>query len=143
MAGQPLRYTLNGTEFAPFFEGTEDPTHAYFRRAEPRVAVGARLRPAAGLAGAPGATALARTRAALARPAAGPLSLAGGGLAAAVAAFGALALRLLLGLGSGAAPGAVRRAPADDADEVLDEVGGGLLRPGQGDVRLGASTRVR
>ncbi len=30
----------DGTEFAPFFEGTEDPTHAYVRRAEPRVVFG-------------------------------------------------------------------------------------------------------
>lgn len=35
--GRPLHYTLDGTEFAPFHEGTEDPTHAYFRRAEPLV----------------------------------------------------------------------------------------------------------
>ncbi|MFF3346943.1 beta-L-arabinofuranosidase domain-containing protein [Streptomyces sp. NPDC002779] len=40
VAGKPLHYTLNGTEFAPFFEGTEDPTHAYFRRVEPRVVFG-------------------------------------------------------------------------------------------------------
>lgn len=40
MTGKPLHYTLDGTEFAPFFEGTEDPTHAYFRRAEPRVVFG-------------------------------------------------------------------------------------------------------
>ncbi|MBC2900156.1 beta-L-arabinofuranosidase domain-containing protein [Streptomyces cupreus] len=40
VTGKPLHYTLNGTEFAPFFEGTEDPTHAYFRRAEPGVVFG-------------------------------------------------------------------------------------------------------
>ncbi|MFJ2605343.1 beta-L-arabinofuranosidase domain-containing protein [Streptomyces sp. NPDC087425] len=38
--GKPLHLTLGGTEFAPFFEGTEDPTHAYFRRAEPTVVFG-------------------------------------------------------------------------------------------------------
>ncbi|MFC5218329.1 beta-L-arabinofuranosidase domain-containing protein [Streptomyces coerulescens] len=38
--GKPLHFTLDGTEFAPFFEGTEDPTHAYFRRSEPRVILG-------------------------------------------------------------------------------------------------------
>ncbi|MEV6594990.1 beta-L-arabinofuranosidase domain-containing protein [Streptomyces acidicola] len=38
--GRPLHYTLNGTEFAPFHEGTEDPTHAYVRRSEPRVVFG-------------------------------------------------------------------------------------------------------
>ncbi|MFE6940736.1 beta-L-arabinofuranosidase domain-containing protein [Streptomyces chartreusis] len=40
VAGKPLHFTLGGTEFAPFFEGTEDPTHAYFRRSEPRVILG-------------------------------------------------------------------------------------------------------
>lgn len=40
VSGKPLHYTLAGTEFAPFFEGTEDPTHAYFRRSEPRVIFG-------------------------------------------------------------------------------------------------------
>ncbi|MFJ8531901.1 beta-L-arabinofuranosidase domain-containing protein [Streptomyces sp. NPDC093591] len=40
VSGKPLHYTLGGTEFAPFFEGTEDPTHAYFRRSEPRVIFG-------------------------------------------------------------------------------------------------------
>ncbi|MGN9816800.1 beta-L-arabinofuranosidase domain-containing protein [Streptomyces sp. SD11] len=40
VSGKPLHYTLNGTEFAPFFEGTEDPTHAYFRRSEPKVVFG-------------------------------------------------------------------------------------------------------
>ncbi|WP_151476195.1 beta-L-arabinofuranosidase domain-containing protein [Streptomyces albicerus] len=42
VSGKPLHYTLNGTEFAPFFEGTEDPTHAYFRRSEPKVVFGTR-----------------------------------------------------------------------------------------------------
>ncbi|MGV9456667.1 beta-L-arabinofuranosidase domain-containing protein [Streptomyces sp. NPDC003635] len=40
VAGRPLHYTLSGTEFAPFAEGTEDPTHAYFRRVEPQVLFG-------------------------------------------------------------------------------------------------------
>ncbi|MGC9535923.1 beta-L-arabinofuranosidase domain-containing protein [Streptomyces sp. UG1] len=40
VSGKPLHHTLDGTEFAPFFEGTEDPTHAYFRRSEPRVIFG-------------------------------------------------------------------------------------------------------
>ncbi|MFF6978584.1 beta-L-arabinofuranosidase domain-containing protein [Streptomyces sp. NPDC008343] len=40
VSGKPLHYTLAGTEFAPFFEGTEDPAHAYFRRSEPRVIFG-------------------------------------------------------------------------------------------------------
>ncbi|MFD5799450.1 beta-L-arabinofuranosidase domain-containing protein [Streptomyces diastatochromogenes] len=40
VSGSPLHYTLDGNEFAPFFEGTEDPTHAYFRRSEPRVVFG-------------------------------------------------------------------------------------------------------
>ncbi|MEH1125461.1 beta-L-arabinofuranosidase domain-containing protein [Micromonospora sp. CPCC 206061] len=34
---KPLHFTLGGIEFAPFFEGTEDPTHAYVERVEPRV----------------------------------------------------------------------------------------------------------
>ncbi|MGW0943148.1 beta-L-arabinofuranosidase domain-containing protein [Streptomyces sp. NPDC002623] len=40
VSGKPLHYTLNGTEFAPFHEGTENPTHAYWRRAEPRIVFG-------------------------------------------------------------------------------------------------------
>ncbi|GAP45417.1 beta-L-arabinofuranosidase domain-containing protein [Streptomyces azureus] len=40
VTGKPLHYTLNGTEFAPFYEGTEDPTHAYVRRSEPKVVFG-------------------------------------------------------------------------------------------------------
>ncbi|MGW7541944.1 beta-L-arabinofuranosidase domain-containing protein [Streptomyces sp. NPDC054770] len=52
VAGSPLHFTLDGldgldgtvatagTEFAPFYEGTEDPTHAYFRRSEPSVVFG-------------------------------------------------------------------------------------------------------
>ncbi|MFD5947603.1 beta-L-arabinofuranosidase domain-containing protein [Streptomyces collinus] len=39
---KPLHFTLDGTEWAPFAEGTEDPTHAYFRRTEPRVVFGGR-----------------------------------------------------------------------------------------------------
>ncbi|MFJ7135301.1 beta-L-arabinofuranosidase domain-containing protein [Streptomyces fungicidicus] len=38
--GRPLHYTLDGVGLAPFAEGTEDPTHAYFRRSEPRVIFG-------------------------------------------------------------------------------------------------------
>ncbi|MEU9166350.1 beta-L-arabinofuranosidase domain-containing protein [Streptomyces sp. NPDC048420] len=40
VSGKPLHFTLNGTEFAPFHEGTEDPTHVYFRRSEPKVVFG-------------------------------------------------------------------------------------------------------
>ncbi|MEU3664085.1 beta-L-arabinofuranosidase domain-containing protein [Streptomyces sp. NPDC032940] len=40
VAGKPLHYTLDGVEYAPFYEGTEDPTHAYVRRTEPRVVFG-------------------------------------------------------------------------------------------------------
>jgi uncharacterized protein len=40
VTGKPLHYTLDGVEFAPFFEGTEDPTHAYVRRSEPSVVFG-------------------------------------------------------------------------------------------------------
>ncbi|MEW2401163.1 beta-L-arabinofuranosidase domain-containing protein [Streptomyces sp. NPDC046862] len=40
VSGKPLHYTLGGTEFAPFSEGTEDPTHAYVRRSEPKVVFG-------------------------------------------------------------------------------------------------------
>ncbi|MFJ4788575.1 beta-L-arabinofuranosidase domain-containing protein [Streptomyces sp. NPDC088794] len=40
VTGESLHYTLDGIEFAPFFEGTEDPTHAYFRRSEPVVVLG-------------------------------------------------------------------------------------------------------
>lgn len=39
MAGKPL-HPLDGTEFAPFFEGAEDPVHAWFRWSEPRVVLG-------------------------------------------------------------------------------------------------------
>ncbi len=38
--GKPMHYTLAGVEFAPFFEGTEDPTHVYFQRSEPAVVFG-------------------------------------------------------------------------------------------------------
>ncbi|WP_369387682.1 beta-L-arabinofuranosidase domain-containing protein [Streptomyces sp. CG1] len=38
--GSPLHFILNGITFAPFFEGTEDPTHGYVRRREPRVVFG-------------------------------------------------------------------------------------------------------
>ncbi|MFI5569620.1 beta-L-arabinofuranosidase domain-containing protein [Streptomyces sp. NPDC051740] len=37
---KPLHYTLDGIALAPFAEGTEDPTHVYFRRSEPRVIFG-------------------------------------------------------------------------------------------------------
>ncbi|BBC34736.1 uncharacterized protein SGFS_060300 [Streptomyces graminofaciens] len=40
VSGKPLHYTLDGTEFAPFHEGSEDPTHAYVRRSEPKVVFG-------------------------------------------------------------------------------------------------------
>ena len=40
VSGTPLHYTLSGTEFAPFMEGTEAATHAYFRRSEPKVVFG-------------------------------------------------------------------------------------------------------
>ncbi|MDG5801649.1 glycoside hydrolase family 127 protein [Streptomyces ossamyceticus] len=40
VSGKPLHFTLDGTEFAPFHEGTEDPTHAYIRRSEPKVVLG-------------------------------------------------------------------------------------------------------
>ncbi|MEV5547341.1 beta-L-arabinofuranosidase domain-containing protein [Streptomyces sp. NPDC052309] len=40
VSGRPLHFLLDGTEWAPFFEGTEDPAHAYFRRSEPRVVLG-------------------------------------------------------------------------------------------------------
>ncbi|MFF8234356.1 beta-L-arabinofuranosidase domain-containing protein [Streptomyces caelestis] len=42
VSGKPLHFTLDGREWAPFFEGTEDPTHAYFRRSEPKVVFGGR-----------------------------------------------------------------------------------------------------
>ncbi|MFV0137450.1 beta-L-arabinofuranosidase domain-containing protein [Streptomyces sp. HMX87] len=38
--GKPLHFMLDGIEWAPFAEGTEDPTHVYVRRAEPRVIFG-------------------------------------------------------------------------------------------------------
>ncbi|MEV1019491.1 beta-L-arabinofuranosidase domain-containing protein [Streptomyces sp. NPDC050264] len=39
--GAPLHYTTpDGIELAPFLEGTEDPTHVYVRRAEPRIVFG-------------------------------------------------------------------------------------------------------
>ncbi|WP_086840896.1 beta-L-arabinofuranosidase domain-containing protein [Amycolatopsis kentuckyensis] len=38
--GKPLHFRLGDVEFAPFFEGTEDPTHAYFHRVEPTVVFG-------------------------------------------------------------------------------------------------------
>ncbi|MCW6009335.1 glycoside hydrolase family 127 protein [Micromonospora sp. CPCC 205371] len=37
MPDKALHFTLGGIEFAPFFEGTEDATHAYVERVEPRV----------------------------------------------------------------------------------------------------------
>jgi DUF1680 family protein len=40
VSGRPLHLRLGGVEFAPFSEGTEDPSHAYFRRDEPRVVFG-------------------------------------------------------------------------------------------------------
>jgi len=38
--GKPLHFRLGDVEFAPFFEGTEDATHAYFHRVEPTVVFG-------------------------------------------------------------------------------------------------------
>ncbi|GAA4721259.1 beta-L-arabinofuranosidase domain-containing protein [Phytohabitans rumicis] len=38
--GKPLHYLLDGVEIAPFYEGTGDPTHVYFRRSEPEVVFG-------------------------------------------------------------------------------------------------------
>ncbi|TPQ22726.1 beta-L-arabinofuranosidase domain-containing protein [Streptomyces sporangiiformans] len=38
--GKPLHFTLDGVEFAPFAEGTEDPTHVYFKRSEPQIIFG-------------------------------------------------------------------------------------------------------
>ncbi|MFK4064429.1 beta-L-arabinofuranosidase domain-containing protein [Streptomyces sp. NPDC029674] len=38
--GRPLHFALGEIEFAPFAEGTEHPTHVYFRRDEPRVVFG-------------------------------------------------------------------------------------------------------
>ncbi|MFF9772982.1 beta-L-arabinofuranosidase domain-containing protein [Streptomyces sp. NPDC013978] len=40
VSGKPLHYTLDGTEFAPFHEGSEDPTHVYVKRSEPKVVLG-------------------------------------------------------------------------------------------------------
>ncbi|HEX8632439.1 MAG TPA: beta-L-arabinofuranosidase domain-containing protein [Catenuloplanes sp.] len=40
VSGGPLRFRLDEVEFGPFFEGTEQPTHVYFRRSEPRVVFG-------------------------------------------------------------------------------------------------------
>ena len=40
VSGKPLHYTLGSTEFAPFYEGSEDPTHAYVKRSEPTVVLG-------------------------------------------------------------------------------------------------------
>ena len=35
--GKPLHFTVGDVELAPFFEGTEDPTHVYIRRWEPTI----------------------------------------------------------------------------------------------------------
>lgn len=40
VGGKPLHLTLGGVEFAPFFEGTQDPSHVYVRRTEPEVVFG-------------------------------------------------------------------------------------------------------
>lgn len=37
IAGKPLHFRLGEVELAPFFEGTEDAFHSYFRRAEPKI----------------------------------------------------------------------------------------------------------
>ncbi len=36
--GEPAHFRIGDVEFAPFFEGTEDPYHSYFRREEPVIA---------------------------------------------------------------------------------------------------------
>jgi hypothetical protein len=56
--GKPLHFTLGGIEWAPFSEGTEDPTHAYFRRSEPKVVLGGRDSGVANPAKADGTTLL-------------------------------------------------------------------------------------
>ncbi len=56
VAGKPLHYTLEGIEFAPFFEGTEDPTHVYFRRTEPKIVFGSLDSGVANPAGTDGTT---------------------------------------------------------------------------------------
>ncbi|WP_416970683.1 beta-L-arabinofuranosidase domain-containing protein [Streptomyces sp. 4F14] len=38
--GKPLHFSLAGVEFAPFFEGTAEPSHVYVRRVEGRVVFG-------------------------------------------------------------------------------------------------------
>jgi DUF1680 family protein len=40
IAGKPLHYLLDGIELAPFFEGTTEAFHSYFRRVEPQVVFG-------------------------------------------------------------------------------------------------------
>ncbi|MGW4210302.1 beta-L-arabinofuranosidase domain-containing protein [Lentzea sp. NPDC004789] len=37
VAGSPLHFRLGEVTLAPFFEGTEDACHSYFRRAEPKI----------------------------------------------------------------------------------------------------------
>ncbi|MFJ9866764.1 beta-L-arabinofuranosidase domain-containing protein [Streptomyces sp. NPDC101165] len=58
VSGSPLHYTQDGIEFAPFLEGTEDPTHAYFRRSEPEVVFGGLDAGVANPAGSDGTTLL-------------------------------------------------------------------------------------
>ncbi|MET9551090.1 beta-L-arabinofuranosidase domain-containing protein [Streptomyces sp. NPDC006627] len=54
--GKPLHHRLGDIEFAPFLEGTQDPTHAYFRRAEPQVVFGGTEAGVANPAGPDGTT---------------------------------------------------------------------------------------
>ena len=42
MKGKPLHFTLDGVEFAPFLEGTEDPTYEYFIRSRLRPSINGR-----------------------------------------------------------------------------------------------------
>ncbi|MEU5951266.1 beta-L-arabinofuranosidase domain-containing protein [Streptomyces sp. NPDC047525] len=58
VAGAPLHYTLDGIDIAPFSEGTEDPTHSYFQRAEPKVVFGTTDSGVTNPAGSDGATLL-------------------------------------------------------------------------------------
>ncbi|WP_033401517.1 beta-L-arabinofuranosidase domain-containing protein [Actinopolyspora mortivallis] len=37
LPNRPLHFRLGGVELAPFFEGTTEPCHSYFRREEPRI----------------------------------------------------------------------------------------------------------
>ncbi|HET6856251.1 MAG TPA: beta-L-arabinofuranosidase domain-containing protein [Streptomyces sp.] len=56
--GKPLHFMLGDVLFAPFHEGVEDPTHAYFRRAEPTIVWGGLDSGVANRAGADGVSLL-------------------------------------------------------------------------------------